>query len=267
MADDTKEILGTWSVRVQDWVWEYKFAPGGALTWRDTTSSEKGAGRWALTAKSINVTWPDSTTKESWSRPLNPTGNVCSYKSTYYTGNYEAKRLDPKPVWQRKFGRQMPPYIRQGSTALCWAASMSSWLRTVPGRDNLTVPDLLERFSPYLVDGEGLKGEHFDKVANNIKIRMDFEKITGATFTEEYVAYALSWSNLYVVTKSGATISHARVVFGMQEGGVGVMDPMQGFKGWTYDQIKNIDVMLVGWAKGRILGQICKPESGMYEYL
>lgn len=93
MADDAQEIIGKWTVRVKDWVWEYEFSPGGKVTWRDTRSSEKGVGRWALSPKFINLSWSDSATIESWTRPVTPSGQKGWYNATYFTGNYEMQKV------------------------------------------------------------------------------------------------------------------------------------------------------------------------------
>lgn len=93
MADDAQEIIGKWTVRVLDWVWEYEFSPGGKVIWRDTRSSEKGVGRWALSPQSVNLSWSDSATTESWLRPLMPAKQKGVYKATYYTGDYEMQKV------------------------------------------------------------------------------------------------------------------------------------------------------------------------------
>ena len=92
MADD-QEIIGKWTVRVKNWVWEYEFSPGGKVTWRDTRSSEKGVGRWALSPKFVNLSWSDAATKESWIRPITSAKQKGWYDSTYFTGNYEMEKI------------------------------------------------------------------------------------------------------------------------------------------------------------------------------
>src|SRR5664279_3202533 len=93
MADDAQEILGKWTVKVKDWVWEYEFSPDGKVTWRDTRGSEKGVGRWSLAAQGVNLSWTGSSTTESWRRPINPSNQQGSYNSTYYIGNYNMQKL------------------------------------------------------------------------------------------------------------------------------------------------------------------------------
>jgi hypothetical protein len=99
MADDAQEIIGKWTVPLKGWVWEYEFSPGGKVSWRDTRSSEKGVGRWALSPKFVNISWSDSPTVESWTRPLTPAKQRGWYRATYYTGNYEMQKVvaaDPR---------------------------------------------------------------------------------------------------------------------------------------------------------------------------
>ena len=93
MADDTKEILGKWTVWVKDWVWEYEFLPGWRVLWRDTRSNEKGEGRWSPSAKLINVSWIGSSTIESWHRPIKPSNQKGWYQSSYYVGEYTMQKV------------------------------------------------------------------------------------------------------------------------------------------------------------------------------
>ena len=97
MADDTQEIIGKWTVRVKDWVWEYEFSPDGKVTWRDTRSNEKGAGRWSLAPKLINLSWSGSSTKESWYRPLTPSKQEGWMSSSYYNGKYKMEKVIGAP--------------------------------------------------------------------------------------------------------------------------------------------------------------------------
>src|ERR1700740_769263 len=94
MADDRQVLMGKWTVWVKDWIWEYEFAPNGAVTWRDTQSAAKGAGRWVMSSTLVNFSWSNSTTNESWQLPLIPARNKNTwYNSPYYTGAYEIEKL------------------------------------------------------------------------------------------------------------------------------------------------------------------------------
>jgi hypothetical protein len=166
---------------------------------------------------------------------------------------------------KRMFGRPIPPYFPQRG-ATCWAAALASWLATVPGRHPWTAAELVNYFSSSTVDGQMLDPKYLRQVLGDFMIRMDYDLVKGSNFTPAYAAEMLPWSNLYVITGYGASVSHARVVFGMTEDAVGVIDPMFGALEWNFSQLKSINVLLVGWAKGKILGETCKPDSGMGEY-
>jgi hypothetical protein len=92
MGEDVAELIGKWTVRVKNWVWEYEFSPGGKVTWQDTRSNERGEGRWALSSTLLNLSWSDSATKESWRRPLNPEDHTGWYNSEYYAGPYKVQK-------------------------------------------------------------------------------------------------------------------------------------------------------------------------------
>ena len=97
MADDRKVLIGKWTVRVKDWLWEYEFSENGAVTWRDTRSLEKGSGRWSMGPMSLYISWSNSPqTKESWQLPLSTASNKKAwYSAPYYTGPYQIeKRID-----------------------------------------------------------------------------------------------------------------------------------------------------------------------------
>jgi hypothetical protein len=122
MAADARVILGKWTVRLKDWAWEYEFSLGGKVTWRDTRSSEKGVGRWAVSPKVINITWSNSTTTESWARPLTPARQMGWYRSTYYTGGYQPQKVGagsgggpstPVPAWADAID-PFPPSVTVG---------------------------------------------------------------------------------------------------------------------------------------------------------
>src|SRR6266496_4066964 len=105
MANDRDVLVGKWTVRVKNWLWEYEFFDDGRVAWRDTRSLEKGAGRWSMGPMMVNFSWFNSETKESWQLPLSTTSNKRAwYTAPYYTGPYQIeKRIDdnlPKTVQQ-----------------------------------------------------------------------------------------------------------------------------------------------------------------------
>ena len=96
MADDREQLIGKWTVWVLSWVWEYEFRADGTMTWKDTRGPEKGVGKWAMSGSLVNLFWTDSTTKESWQRPLNSAVAVQDHKtfysSPYFTGAYRIEK-------------------------------------------------------------------------------------------------------------------------------------------------------------------------------
>jgi hypothetical protein len=99
LANDSATLVGTWTVNLREWTWEYTFAPGGLVTWRDTRGPENGVGRWSLSAIQLNIAWNDSPTRESWfPLPLTPPKQGGWYDSTYYKGAYEARKIFAPPA-------------------------------------------------------------------------------------------------------------------------------------------------------------------------
>jgi hypothetical protein len=95
MADDSKEILGTWTIKFMHWTWEYTFTPDGRVTWRDPLNNERGEGRWALTPKVVYMTWKGSDTKESFDRPIRPENQPGWYDASYGKGPLKARKMVP----------------------------------------------------------------------------------------------------------------------------------------------------------------------------
>jgi hypothetical protein len=102
MADDAQEIIGKWIVEVKGgwakggWTWEYFFSPGGKVTWNDLfNKGENGVGRWSLSPKVINISWSNSSSKESFYRPVNSFRQKGWYDASYYTGEYSMRKDMP----------------------------------------------------------------------------------------------------------------------------------------------------------------------------
>lgn len=96
--DDRKVIVGVWSVRFKNWIWEYNFQPDGSVSWRDPLNGMSGNGRWAKQGNYINITWYDSTTKESFKCPLKPADQIGWYDAPYGIGQSKAKKLSTPPA-------------------------------------------------------------------------------------------------------------------------------------------------------------------------
>jgi hypothetical protein len=115
MADE-QVLMGKWTVRVQNWIWEYEFFPGGRVTWRDTRSSEKGTGKWSLEASVVKMIWNDSTSTESWKRPITPVNQRGIYRSTYFNGEYTMQKTvgavsGPESALNLPFERFVDVYV------------------------------------------------------------------------------------------------------------------------------------------------------------
>jgi len=96
--DDRKLVVGIWSVRFKNWTWEYNFSFDGRVTWRDPLNGMNGSGRWAKQGNYINITWYDSTTKESFRCPLKPADQIGWYDASYGVGQSKAKKLPDPPA-------------------------------------------------------------------------------------------------------------------------------------------------------------------------
>jgi len=92
VADDAGELVGTWTVHFMRWTWEYTFTADGKVTWRDPLNNESGSGRWALMGSIVNLTWTNSTEKETWNRPIRPGDQIGWCVASYGTGKIEAKK-------------------------------------------------------------------------------------------------------------------------------------------------------------------------------
>lgn len=92
MDADQQDIVGKWTVKFKAWIWEYTFADGGTVTWRDPLNGEGGSGRWAKSGKIIYLSWSGSTTKESWNCPIRQTGQDGWVAASYGSGKLEAQK-------------------------------------------------------------------------------------------------------------------------------------------------------------------------------
>lgn len=74
-SPDVNPIIGEWQVRVDQWLWTYKFDANGNVTWRDPFNNQSGMGRWQVAPGAITFTWFNSTTTEKWAPlPIDPAG-------------------------------------------------------------------------------------------------------------------------------------------------------------------------------------------------
>lgn len=158
MAGDLDLLIGTWTVRVKGWVWEYDFRRDGGVTWRDLGSMESGVGNWAASSKLVNMWWKGSTTRESWQRPLTSGNDHTWYESSYYRGKYRIEKTGftpPSPT---------PPSGPTDATLIdvAWDASRTS-LRFALNRMRL-----LQRQIKYFEDSGGSE-DAFNELRRNYR--------------------------------------------------------------------------------------------------
>jgi hypothetical protein len=156
--------------------------------------------------------------------------------------------------------RYRPKLFNQGFTPTCWAAALASWLDAVPGRSKHDPDFLLEYFSAYTVNEGFLPWASVSIVTESIIIRMDYEVVGGGNMDSDYVYDILKWSPIYLIAmppgSGNNSIAHARVIWNLTDDGVRVVDPIQGYVQWSFEEIKHFYTILVGWAKGRYSGAI-----------
>lgn len=221
MADDTQEIIGTWTVKFKEWIWEYTFTPDGKVTWRDPLNNEKGSGRWAIMGKFINLSWAGSTTAESWTRPIKSTDQSGWYSASYGTGAFKANKKTPGQ-----------PSVPQGNQ----------------GRDVLPAgPDYTQQavYVDNVVSGEydPASGRFVVKHSDGSNIELDIQKILasaaivpmpGASIVEMYVFYRKDGKIYPIVMDPNSTpnlVAMAREVeaalpgaLGLRQIGRGILD-------------------------------------------
>lgn len=161
MAGDLDLLIGTWTVRVKGWTWQYDFRAGGSVSWRDMGSAEGGTGNWAATSKLVNMWWKGSSTRESWQRPLTNSNDHTWYESSYYRGKYRIEKngaVAPTP------GPTPTPSAPTDADLIdtAWEASRSSL------RFALTRLRLLQRQIAFLVDSLGDQAA-FDELWRNYR--------------------------------------------------------------------------------------------------
>lgn len=98
MASDEQEIVGGWNLsfrgRTGSWKWEYTFSSDHTLKWRDPLNNMTGTGRWLKQGNLINISWNNSTTKESWTCPINPRDQKGWIDASYGVGQFQAAKIE-----------------------------------------------------------------------------------------------------------------------------------------------------------------------------
>ena len=134
-----------------------------------------------------------------------------------------------------------PPLVRQPIvhdadlggmiiSSTCWAAALSSWL-SASRNDDRSVENLVQWFQ---VGKNGLDLGKFDQIADAPFVRMNFEEISKAEFTWDYISLKLHESAIYIILEN-ANPAHALVLYAItqkkdQDHEVWIMDPIQGYR-------------------------------------
>jgi hypothetical protein len=143
MANDLDLLIGKWTVRVKSWTWEYEFLRNGGVTWRDLKNAEKGSGTWNASPKLVNLAWKDSTTRESWTRPLTATNDKTWYEASYFRGKYIVSKAATPELTP-----PTPPSLRQDAPPDPKIASLDAGIKTARAhQDWQTVAELLNAFN------------------------------------------------------------------------------------------------------------------------
>jgi hypothetical protein len=124
MADDIKNLVGSWTVRFQQYEWIYTFTEYGTVQWRDPHNGRNGAGTWSMRGRAIFVDWKGSTTKETWNTPISPSQQGGTIDASYAKGAFSAHKDPPR------FDGFLPE--GQMDAFACWAASFSWFSRVLP---------------------------------------------------------------------------------------------------------------------------------------
>ncbi|WZO97730.1 papain-like cysteine protease family protein [Isosphaeraceae bacterium EP7] len=261
MGGDLDVLIGKWIVKVRPigrpdpWTWEYEFHPSGRVTWQDLKGAEKGVGTWASTSTLVNLSWNDSATRESWSRPLTPTPppNKTWYESSYYKGQYQVEKpLCPGFSTDAPFKLEAPGDIQQKGL-LCWAAGSASWLQGTK-RGNTTVEELVKKFKAAgkLDSDNALREEHMIDVF--LEIGITLKLMPAVDFTYCFALEKLKTKGHLVLMSGspGNAMGHTRVVYGVGEPSneyFNVFDPLEnhGYELRRFSELSGN--IYVGWAK------------------
>ena len=153
-------------------------------------------------------------------------------------------RKQPKKVEQ----------IHESGLNDCWAAALSSWLDEQSIHS--TQEQLITQYVKYVTDALVLKSDNFQKVADEINIKMSFKKFNnGNELTSDYLAERLAVSCLYLgYAGAGSPMGHVVVVYGVdhpqgKEASISLMDPLLtggGYRIMALNELKG-KLGVVGW--------------------
>ena len=262
MAGDLDLLIGKWIVKVrplgrpEPWTWEYEFYPDGSVIWRYLKSPETGWGSWAASSTLVNMWWEDSTTRESWRRPLTPTPTLDKtwYESSYYRGQYKIEKpVCPGFLTDGPFKLDAPPDDISQTVLRCWAAGSAIWLRATK-RGNATVDDLVNKYKERgkLIAGDALPEPNIIEVFDDIGISV--QNIPAVDFTYCYLLEKLKTKGHLVLMSGhpGSDLGHTRVVWGVGEPSNEYFNAFNPLDGWGFELVRFSDLsgnVYVGWAK------------------
>ena len=161
------------------------------------------------------------------------------------------QKPDPPIVMQPVL--EVPGIGTMAIAPTCWAAALSSWL-IAQRAEELSIPQLVNKYQQYLSDGGSLKLNHFKDVAETYLVRMDYDVIRGSELTWEYLYDKLTYSYVYTMLIN-SDMGHAMVIFAITLDSAGTrdihfMDPKDGLRqGVLSDFQKRSSTFVVGWAK------------------
>jgi hypothetical protein len=224
---DEEEILGTWTVTFRQWRWEYKFAYNKTVHWRDPFNNESGSGRWYKVGNLINISWTDSTTKESWRCPINPGTQSGWIDASYGVGTFEANRTKSGIDYTVPRASQIP-ILYQGDSTICWAvgvAMMIGWRRHNP---DMTVDQAMDIMGdPFITlyrERQPLNKKNYEAMVMSVnasapwredftrKARLTSEPLRCYTPTQLYEVMSRYGSPLLVESAWGGSWTHMLVV-------------------------------------------------------
>ena len=139
-----------------------------------------------------------------------------------------------------------PPFVRQRQWT-CWAASLESFLKNVPGRPKLNVDSLLRNYDRYLLHSNSISIAGIKKIAVDLRLHGVLPyggKISQFVYGEYMYKILRNGVSILVFSLSAGAIGHARILYGVEiyDGDVYLlfMDPMEGYTKELVRETRNI---------------------------
>jgi hypothetical protein len=74
-GDEFQDLVGRWTVTINDKDWDYVCDADGRARWTDPSNQATGEGTWTITNASIHIEWPSGTI-EDWTLPIDETAQT-----------------------------------------------------------------------------------------------------------------------------------------------------------------------------------------------